>query len=377
MITVKTKQDVFVRVDTEKKARKLKKLLDMMGEKVCPLVFEDIFYDKYVSMGFTFKDEWHSKTEKWEGKTEVTIKELKAILAKEKLKVGDYFIGDLDGYSQEYLVKFERFRKNHIEGCYSYKQEDGSYEELTKNTGYFDNFKRYATKEEIEKFEKSNTIEWTVNLSSDNFKTSTTLEAKVDITFSKKEGNKEIEVGKWYKQNGCFAFNKGLGIETYGINPVYSSESFFHSKNWFRSNNVNLWIEATPQEVEEALIKEAKRRGFDYDDFVFEDLTNILWANYDSDIEGKEEKAIFNNGKWADLIEVDKFAELKEAHKNGAVIQYRYSEKEDWDDTFENRPSWQNHCNYRIKPNYDKQLEEALKTIEKLKEQIQSWVKNS
>lgn len=76
---------------------------------------------------------------------------------------------------------------------------------------------------------------------------------------------------------------------------------------------------ATPQEVEAALIEEAKRRGFDYDDFVFEDLTNILWANYDSDIAGKEEKALFNNGKWNEPF--DKFAELKEAHRNGAAIE--------------------------------------------------------
>lgn len=46
---------------------------------------------------------------------------------------------------------------------------------------------------------------------------------------------------------------------------------------------------------------------------------------------------------------IDKFAELKEAHKNGAVIQYK-SELDpfEWCDTYD--PNWNSNYEYRVKP---------------------------
>lgn len=45
---------------------------------------------------------------------------------------------------------------------------------------------------------------------------------------------------------------------------------------------------------------------------------------------------------------IDKFSELKQAHKNGAVIQYKIGGE--WEDCLENKPNWIEENEYRIKP---------------------------
>lgn len=45
----------------------------------------------------------------------------------------------------------------------------------------------------------------------------------------------------------------------------------------------------------------------------------------------------------------DKFAELKEAHRNGAIIQFRYGDGQ-WEDCANNAPVWGSNVEYRIKP---------------------------
>lgn len=133
-----------------------------------------------------------------------------------------------------------------------------------------------------------------------------------------KEEKKELVVGQWYKwiegddiylwhiteiENNsiyCFGFSNGNWIED-GIG--YSSK---HYKEACRELK-----EATNQEVEEALIKEAVRRGYHIDkpthfnylngagylqnpsknEFIFKNGILYLW-----DIK------IFENGKWAEII---------------------------------------------------------------------------
>ena len=63
---------------------------------------------------------------------------------------------------------------------------------------------------------------------------------------------------------------------------------------------------------------------------------------------------MFKNGVWAEIVEcaeegVDKFAELKEAHNKGAVIEFRskYTNFE-WEVTLD--PAWGDFSEYRIKP---------------------------
>lgn len=56
----------------------------------------------------------------------------------------------------------------------------------------------------------------------------------------------------------------------------------------------------------------------------------------------------------------DKFAELKEAHKNGAVIQYRNRLTSGWTNCPLSEPAWDSRNEYRIDPNceYAKKREE-------------------
>ena len=76
------KEEVYVRVSSEKKARKVKEVLDMFGFEYCDTQFlYDVFY---------FNDEsdfcsCHNKDYPVSmGKTKVSLKELRNILAREK-----------------------------------------------------------------------------------------------------------------------------------------------------------------------------------------------------------------------------------------------------------------------------------------------------
>jgi len=123
---------------------------------------------------------------------------------------------------------------------------------------------------------------------------------------------KELEVGKWYKTSGCFFIHitgRGENIfNYYGIN-TYGD---WVDKDW--TNTPELFTLATHQEIETALINEAKKRGFvkgcsfisttyneekfaykgvlDFDHFSEE----YGWIIY---IDGSE---IFCNGEWAKVL---------------------------------------------------------------------------
>ena len=162
---------------------------------------------------------------------------------------------------------------------------------------------------------------------------------------------KALEIGKWYRHKDYPRFlSIHLNDDRYG---------FDISGDWFDNVRNKLsyhedYYEATPQEVEKALIEEAKRRGFVIgcchyitngekvikkalsERFLFEPYSNkLLFNNW----------SIFECGKWANIIEQDKFAELKEAHRNGAVIQA--NDGQGWYDT--DYPNWLSK-EYRIKP---------------------------
>jgi hypothetical protein len=73
----------------------------------------------------------------------------------------------------------------------------------------------------------------------------------------------ELEVGKWYKMKGDIHFlcnfngNIGNNGNSYGFNLTgkwMDNSMCFH--------NSDTYVEATPEEVESALINEAKKRGF-------------------------------------------------------------------------------------------------------------------
>lgn len=193
-----------------------------------------------------------------------------------------------------------------------------------------------------------------------------------ELYLAKEEVKKELEVGKWYfgeldnERKTLFCFNGEYGLFTqYGFNV---------KGEW--SNQIGCieglkYTEATPQEVEKALIEEAKRRykvGYKlskvHDDYSKGDRIfslNLshqsglcdLWIDNDGD--RGHSSCIFKNGQWATIIEqenpaevTDKFAELKEAHSKGAEIQFYDNNRKCWFDC--GIPCWNPKFKYRIKP---------------------------
>ena len=133
----------------------------------------------------------------------------------------------------------------------------------------------------------------------------------------------ELEVGKWYKMKGDIHFlcnfngNIGNNGNSYGFNRTgkwMDNSMCFH--------NSDTYVEATPEEVESALINEAKKRGFklgvkvvglyndgsphqitdfiiNKDDFTYKTLDNALVCN-------KLGFRIFAKGKWAEILSQEK-----------------------------------------------------------------------
>lgn len=121
-----------------------------------------------------------------------------------------------------------------------------------------------------------------------------------------------LEVGRWYKYNdgvfnyqGVKCYIQGYGIDVLGI--------------WLDVCNLGEspqdWIPATDKEVEEALIKEAKKRGFKkgvefislreskekvfFSSFWQMDYSKDLWVLGSKSFNG----IIFKDGKWAEIIQ--------------------------------------------------------------------------
>lgn len=170
----------------------------------------------------------------------------------------------------------------------------------------------------------------------------------------------------WYKSkesNNIFFLEKGK--KNYGFYPEYS-DTIEWFKN-FRENGFHIkgqWTEATEQELLEAFTKEANKRfkvgdriaspgGHDYGYKVYNTNYKFIRGLMNENIFGFLEGTVvttnlFHNGVWATVV--DPFAELKEAHKNGAIIQFREKSSPFWIDVACNKPSWVEGTEYRIKP---------------------------
>ena len=89
-------------------------------------------------------------------------------------------------------------------------------------------------------------------------------------------------------------------ILEYGIN---NSGVWFNTDNGTQYNP-NIERPATHEEIKNALVKEAKRRGYEFDFYQF--INNVLWT-------GTEEKGswvIFDNGNWLEVSK--KLEEVKD-----------------------------------------------------------------
>jgi hypothetical protein len=169
----------------------------------------------------------------------------------------------------------------------------------------------------------------------------------------------EPKLDRWYKRAGrSLVYLTGI---TRGVGYGYG---FDIDGNWFDRCNgnpifIDCLVEASYQEVEEALVKEAKRRGYksgvtaifgsgrdqrtiSSDSITWEAWNDTMALSMGCDVIFRQD-----TGKWAEIIEVDKFAELKEARKKGAVIQVKNLDGK-WSDIA--HPRWYAFDEYRIKP---------------------------
>ena len=176
--------------------------------------------------------------------------------------------------------------------------------------------KKYTEEEVIELFEEY--LEWKVSgqyygkMSHPNF-------------FLKEKGliKDNLEVGKWYwldNDKSFLYFYTGKSV-TYGFNIAGTWSDTLSECDKISGNE----IEATKEEVEEALIKEAKKRGFkegvkiygrDYtviNNFFTRIFNNDLCLFMGSEL-GKN-ICIFEHGKWASIIEEAKELTIEQLQK--------------------------------------------------------------
>lgn len=143
--------------------------------------------------------------------------------------------------------------------------------------------------------------------------------------FLKENGliKEEFEVGKWYLFSGekrfliCIIENGRYGFDTNGI--------WFYNSNLHNTNR-DEYKEATHEEVEEALIKEARKRGFKAGVNINQDVFNhdliygknrlkegcMNWTSKRLNFAGLW---IFFNGKWAEIIEGKEEVTMEEVEK--------------------------------------------------------------
>lgn len=212
----------------------------------------------------------------------------------------------------------------------------------------------------------------------------TSLNYFFELYLAKEVIKPKHQIGKWYKGNVDFDSLVFITeIEpTDTFNRIYGYGFMFDNYCKFghlfsNTDHEKSLVEATPQEVEKALIEEAKKRykvgdvikcldGVESEvqgnAFVFSN--NNLFSNGERvnggdwfNIYGK----LFENGQWATIIKQDKFAELKEAHSNGAVIE---SMPKKWigDWTVATNPIWDgDNYEYRIKPEEKPKVGDVVK----------------
>tara|TARA_R110000772_G_C13310212_1_gene439951 strand:- start:3271 stop:3789 length:519 start_codon:yes stop_codon:yes gene_type:complete len=134
---------------------------------------------------------------------------------------------------------------------------------------------------------------------------------KIEKEFPKLFKETDLVVGNWIKTEDCLAFvEEFLGNDFKGYG--FCDNSWFEStSDW--TSNVKGWTPATDKEVEAALIKEAKRRGFKegvsfkctqtprigkFGKLTYVSGNNGLYSNGTEDGEW-----LFRKGEWATIIE--------------------------------------------------------------------------
>ena len=162
------------------------------------------------------------------------------------------------------------------------------------------------------------------------------------ISFLKEKGliESELEIGKWYHYGTDLLVWNG-GRSTYGFSQGvdYLNNAYF---------TVDEAIPATDKEVEEALIKEAKKRGFNEgvkikgfvcsDEEVSTITEGFVYSNGELRVNCSGDyytmRHIFEDGKWAEIIE----------DVNDTNVADIGNEEESYSHTFTCRPSNTFNC---------------------------------
>lgn len=124
-----------------------------------------------------------------------------------------------------------------------------------------------------------------------------------------------LKTNTWYKNKGLGFFVCRTGNENNYSIDIYGNEDFC-----FPCSDFNLWTEATDEEIEEPLIKLAKKKGFenvheltlkDFDGEIINKGTfECLGNNYIYN-DGKlflDGVPIFKNGVWVEIVEDDELS---------------------------------------------------------------------
>ena len=116
--------------------------------------------------------------------------------------------------------------------------------------------------------------------------------------------NDDLVVGKWYKfgnMDSLMVFNNGK--------KAYGFFSGRYGTNWYFSVGKTATL-ATDKEVKQALIKEAKRRGFkegvsvsnENIGYIYEGMCNSNEITFKNGILSIDSIYIYKKGKWAEII---------------------------------------------------------------------------
>ena len=122
----------------------------------------------------------------------------------------------------------------------------------------------------------------------------------------------KLEVGRWYKKNTeGIAYYGGKFPQCYGIN---SGEKWVNGVYWFHDEDD--WIEASKEEVQEALVAEAKRRGFKKGVTIAKTGINnnlgftpypisgrFMFYPSDNLLDSNGQGYVFKDGEWAEPID--------------------------------------------------------------------------
>jgi hypothetical protein len=130
----------------------------------------------------------------------------------------------------------------------------------------------------------------------------------------------ELEVGTWYKSH----INELFCIIHHESDTWYNCYGFTSCGMFYNNRTRNLdthrkLIKATPQEVEQALIKEAKKRGFkegvscywDDENVTHDDMSGVIIYRHESNYLTMNGDIFYEDGKWADLVEEKKECNCK------------------------------------------------------------------